>query len=72
MSIKDTKLCLPEIKIPAGYLLSTGLLGVWLNVPAEDIVLQPETCIDLSGLLDILIKILDGMAEEFYKRIGGE
>ena len=68
MSIEDTKLKIPGIKIPAGMLLDISLFGVGIRVPPIDIVLVPDLYIDLTPIWNVIMKILDGMADEYYER----
>jgi hypothetical protein len=72
MSWKDTKLCIPELAVKAGQLLDINFLGIPLRVPPLDIVLTPELCIDFKPIIDVIMKILDAMAAEFYERRKGE
>jgi len=72
MSIEDTKLKIPGVKIPAGMFLDTSILGIPLRVPPVDMVLIPDIYIDLTPIWNIIMMILDGMAGEFYKKVKGE
>ena len=72
MSIEDTKLKIPGVKVSAGQLLDTSILGISVRVPPADIVLTPDIYIDLTPIWDVIMKIMDGMAEEFYKKVKGE
>ena len=68
MSIEDTKLKIPGVKLSAGQLLDISLFGVGLRVPPVDMVLIPDIYIDLTPIWDVIMKILDGMAAEYYER----
>ena len=72
MSIEDTKLKIPGVKVSAGMLLDTSILGITLRVPPIDIVLTPDVYIDLTPIWDVIMKILDGMAAEYYERKKGK
>ena len=72
MSIEDSKLCIPELKIPAGFLLDTSFLGISIRVPPSDIVVMPKLCVDLKPIWDVIMSILDAMTAEFYKKIEEE
>jgi len=68
MSIEDTKLKIPGIKIPTGMLLDMSLFGVGIRVPPIDIVLVPDLYIDLTPIWNVIMAILDKMADEYYER----
>ena len=72
MSIEDTKLKIPGIKISTGMLLDTSILGITLRVPPADIVLTPDIYVDLTPIWDVIMKILDSMADEYYERKKGK
>ena len=68
MSIEDTALKIPGLKISAGQLLDISLLGIGVRVPPFDMVLIPDINIDLSPILNVIMKILDALAAEYYER----
>jgi len=72
MSIEDTNLRIPGVKVSAGMLLDTSILGISVRVPTIDVVLSPDLYIDLTPIWDVIMKILDKMAEEYYERKKGE
>ena len=72
MSIEDTNLRIPGVKVSAGMLLDTSILGISVRVPPIDVVLSPDLYIDLTPIWDVIMKILDKMAEEYYERKKGE
>ena len=68
MSIEDTKLKIPGIKVTAGMLLDMSLFGVGIRVPPIDVTLVDDLYIDLTPIWNVIMKILDGMAAEYYER----
>ena len=68
MTIEDTKLKIPGLKLSAGQLLDISILGIGLRVPPIDMVLVPDIYVDLTPIWDVIMKILDGMAAEYYER----
>jgi len=68
MSIEDTKLKIPGLKLSTGQLLDISILGIGIRVPPFDMVLIPDINIDLKPIWNVIMKILDGMAAEYYER----
>jgi len=68
LSIEDTKLKIPGIKVTAGMLLDMSLFGVGIRVPPIDVTLVDDLYIDLTPIWNVIMKILDGMAAEYYER----
>jgi len=68
MSIEDTTLKIPGLKLSAGQLLDISILGIGIRVPPIDMVLIPDIDIDLKPIWNVIMKILDGMAAEYYER----
>jgi len=68
LSIEDTKLKIPGIKVAAGMLLDMSLFGVGIRVPPIDVTLVDDLYIDLTPIWNVIMKILDGMAAEYYER----
>lgn len=66
-------LTIPEVKIPAGFLLDVWLLGVHFKIPPDDIVVFPEVTIwsgfkifDSDWVVNPIVAAIDGVAKAVW------